>query len=104
MQLRLWRMAFVGCLLSVLMLSLLPSSASVPFDTGWDKANHVLAFFVLSQLSQMAFPGMPWRIAVGLLGYGVLIEGLQSLTMDRTADWSDVLADLVGILVPIRRH
>jgi len=39
-NLRLWRTAFILCLASVLALALLPSSVSIPLDTGWDKSNH----------------------------------------------------------------
>jgi VanZ family protein len=93
-----WRTAFILCVLSVLTLALLPDAAPLMLvSTGWDKANHVLAFFVLGMLGLRAFPGAAWRVAAGLLGYGALIELLQGMTTWRTAEWQDLLPDLIGI-------
>jgi len=36
---------------------------------------------------------------LGLLAYGAVIEVLQSLTPTRSAEWLDLLADAVGILL-----
>jgi VanZ family protein len=65
-------------MLAVLVLALMPQSAHLP-STGWDKSNHFLAFMVLA--------------------YGALIEGLQSLTPDRSAEWADWLTDSLGLLL-----
>lgn len=83
--------------MSVVTLSLLPNPASILLDTGWDKANHTLAFFVLGLLGLRAFPETAWRVTVGLLGYGALIEALQGMTSYRAAEWYDLLADSIGI-------
>ncbi len=97
-ELWMWRTAFVLCVLSVLALALLPNAAPLMLlSTGWDKANHVLAFFLLGMLGLRAFPGPAWRVAAGLLGYGVLIEVLQGMTTWRTAEWQDLLPDVIGI-------
>jgi VanZ family protein len=40
-----------------------------------------------------------WRIAVGLLAFGVLIEACQRLVTYRSADWLDIAADAAGIAV-----
>jgi VanZ family protein len=97
-ELWVWRTAFVVCLLGMLALSLMPDPATLTLlSTGWDKSNHALAFFLLGMLGSRAFPGPAWRLAVGLLGYGVLIEALQGMTTWRTAEWQDLLADMVGI-------
>lgn len=39
-----------------------------------------------------------WRIAVGLLAFGLLIELCQRMVSYRTADWLDVGADVAGIV------
>ena len=90
-------LAFWSCGGIILVLSLLPTTASIP-DTGWDKSNHVLAFFILTILGCRAYPN---RIAVVLLGailYGGLIEVLQFLTPHRSAEWMDLIADALGVL------
>jgi len=91
-----WRMVFGVSALVILALALAPSEA-VFSATGWDKTNHLLAFSVLALLGFRAYPGRWTRVILGLLAYGGLIEIFQSFTPDRAAEWSDVLADSVGL-------
>ncbi|TWG89124.1 VanZ family protein [Cupriavidus gilardii J11] len=93
-----WRLSFWLCLAAVLTLALLPPATPMP-TTGWDKSNHLLAFATLLVLGRQAYPTRAWTLAAGLLAYGGLIEWLQSLTPYRYADWSDLLADAVGMAV-----
>lgn len=65
-----------------------------------DKWAHAITFCFLAiwfagQYRKRAY----WRIGVGLLAYGVLIELLQRLVGYRSAEWLDVTADAAGILV-----
>jgi len=92
------RWAFSVCLVVVLVVALMPPQAIVP-PTGWDKANHAMAFAVLAMLGCSAFPERKAPVLLGLLAYGGLIELLQSLTGYRTAETLDVVADGVGLLV-----
>lgn len=94
----LWRWLLASAMLALLVLSLMPASLSVP-GTGWDKSNHALGFAVLAFLAYWAWPGHIRLSLLGLLGYGALIEVLQSLTPDRVAEWSDLWANGVGLLV-----
>jgi VanZ family protein len=98
LALRLSRLAFLACLVAVMVLSLLPSSPEMP-TTGWDKTNHLLGFAVLALLGCWSYPGHIRVILPALLGYGGLIEVLQSLTPDRFAEWGDLLADGMGIVI-----
>lgn len=91
-----WRLLFWGCAAAVLVLSLLPPSQPLP-TTGWDKANHMLAFAVLGVLGRRAYAGRGWAVLLGLVAYGGLIELLQGQTGYREADWLDLLADSVGL-------
>jgi VanZ family protein len=91
------RWAFFICLAVVLALSLMPPEP-LP-TTGWDKANHALAFAVLAMLGCRSYPGRQVSVLLGLLAYGVLIEFLQSLTGYRTAELLDVVADGVGLVI-----
>jgi VanZ family protein len=63
----------------------------------WDKAQHGLAFFALACMGLFAYPYAHWRMAFGLLAFGITIEILQYLTGWRFAELSDVLADVLGI-------
>ena len=67
--------------------------------TGWDKSNHVLAFAALAFLANKAWRGHTWLVLPSLLAYGALIEVLQFFTPERYAEWSDLWADGLGLLV-----
>lgn len=99
------RWAFWLCVLAVLALALVKPTHYMP-STGWDKANHALAFGVMALLGALAYPARLGRILLGLLAYGVLIEVLQGFTGYRDKDWHDVIADGVGLLLawPLARQ
>ena len=94
------RSLFWLCCAAVLALALLPP-VSVPIipSTGWDKSNHVLAFAVMAGLGFRAYPDRVWWVLAGLLAYGLGLEVAQSLTPTRQAEWADVLADVVGLVL-----
>lgn len=94
----LWRWLLVMAMLALLALSLMPASLSPP-ATGWDKGNHALGFAMLAFLAHWAWPAQIPRTLLALLGYGALIEILQSLTPDRLAEWSDLWADGAGLWI-----
>ena len=92
------RAAFLLCLVSVLVLALMPTSPMPP--SWWDKANHVAAFTVLAVLGRWSYPGRNAKVLLWLLAYGCLIEVLQAtLTATRSAELGDVVADGVGLLL-----
>lgn len=64
-----------------------------------DKANHILAFYVLALLVDFSFPKgkLGFAKVSPLLGYGLLIEITQSFLPGRTASIIDLIADGVGI-------
>jgi hypothetical protein len=93
---RLRHAAFWLCVAAVLVLALLPASAHLP-TTGWDKANHGLAFGVMTLLGRWAYPRSTATLVLGLFAYGGLIEALQALTPDRSSEWGDWLADCIGL-------
>jgi VanZ family protein len=92
------RWLFWLALAGVTMLALMPGD-EVPVSTGWDKSNHVLAFFTLALLAGLGWPRVRWVLpALGLIGYGVGIEAIQHL-VGREAALADVLADAIGVAV-----
>lgn len=93
-----WRVLLFVAMLVLLALSQAPSSP-LTSGTGWDKGNHALAFTVLMLLGARAWPGRAVSLFAGLLAYGGLIEVLQSFTVDRFAEWGDLIADAVGLLL-----
>ena len=40
-----------------------------------------------------------WRIGIGLIAFGALIESCQGLVSYRSAEWLDIVADAAGIAV-----
>jgi hypothetical protein len=64
-----------------------------------DKWAHFLAFFILMTWFSGVFRGRvaPW-VALGLLGFGILIEIIQSRLPYRSAELADVWFDAGGIL------
>ena len=94
----LWVWAFGSVALVVLVLALMPTVPHLP-TTGWDKTNHLLAFAVLAWLGCHAYPQRMVSVLSGLLVYGALIEILQSFTSYRFADWHDLLADGLGLVL-----
>ena len=100
---RLWRVLLGLVMAAVLALSLMPPGPELP-STGWDKSNHALGFAVLGWLGLQAFAGRTVAVLLGLLAYGALIEVLQSFTPYRMAEWGDLWADGVGLLLAAALH
>lgn len=98
-----WRAMSVLVLLFILAATLVPSDWLWLDDPGFririsDKWMHGLTFAALSlwfcgQFGRSSY----WRIALGLLAFGVLIEIAQRAVGYRTADLLDLAADVVGI-------
>jgi len=98
-----WQLAGIVLLMSALTGALLPDlpfiDLSRPFRMS-DKGLHVLVFALLAlwfsgQYARQSY----WRIGVGLIAFGALIELIQSMVSYRTAEWMDMYADGVGITI-----
>ena len=64
-----------------------------------DKWVHAIVFLCLAVwFSGQYRPRSYWKIALGLLMFGVLIEVCQRMVGYRSAEWLDVAADSVGII------
>ena len=83
----------------VLWLSLMPGE-SAPGGLGWDKLNHAAAIAAVTWLAFLALRPLSWAAEAAILygtSLGILIEILQgTLTASRSAEWGDLLADLIG--------
>ena len=96
---QLYQAAFIVFLFIISIFAFLPQSEA-PDGTGWDKANHLLAFFVLQALFYQSWPQVRlFYCAVGLVIYGVLIELVQGQLPDRDASWLDIVANTSGIAI-----
>jgi VanZ family protein len=65
----------------------------------WDKAEHFLAFYVLTGLAVAAFPrGNLLMLAAALSGFGAFIEFVQGLSwVGRDRDFQDWVTDTISI-------
>jgi VanZ family protein len=69
--------------------------------TGFDKIEHIVAYFTLALLGSAVVTArkLPWVMA-GTMFLGLALEAMQALvTVSRTADWADVLADAIGVSI-----
>lgn len=95
-----WRIVFACVVLGVSWLALAPRPPNL-LDSGWDKANHVLAFAAaafagVGALGDRHGSARVW-LALALLAWGALLELGQGLQGTRHADPVDWLADAVGV-------
>jgi len=92
------RIVTFGFAVTVLLwLSLVPTK-DLPKITFWDKAEHALAYLVLTGLGLILFPRRPISLIGGVLGLGVAIELLQAvMDLGRQGDWRDVIANSLGV-------
>ena len=76
-----------------------------------DKLLHFLAFYTLAFLLDFAFPKSRFGVLkiIILIGYGGLIEVVQSFLPYRSAELADLITDIIGIsayalTIPILRR
>lgn len=104
---RRWQLASAVILLLVLAAALMPvvwfwddRVKGLSWINSIDKWLHVVTFLALS----LWFTGLYrkrsyWKIGLGLLAFGLIIEACQRMVIYRTADWFDVGADAGGIIL-----
>ncbi len=102
----LWRTLSILLLIFVLLAALAPTfwfdskTKALAWFEHTDKWLHAVTFAGL----MVWFAGMfetraYWRIALGLMMFGFLIEACQLLVSYRIADWVDIGANTAGIIV-----
>jgi VanZ family protein len=96
---RLWIAAIVALVAAIVAGSLSPSPVIAPESLS-DKSGHFLAYFTLALLgSGIATPARLWRVMLRCLLLGASLEIAQALLTDhRAAEWTDLLANTVGIV------
>lgn len=102
-----WRAASIFLLLGVLGGALMPAvwfwedrNGFLTWFVHVDKWLHGATFVILAvwfggQYRTASY----WRIGIGLLLFGVLIEVCQRMVTYRSAEWFDLFADAAGILL-----
>ena len=95
----------------ILLLTIVLVAALVPSDWFWSPGRlsglcitgkwlhgitfPLLALWFSGQYARHSY----WRLITGLIAFGLLIELTQRMVSYRSADWMDLVADLLGIAV-----
>ncbi len=95
------RIALAFAICFILYEATIPHPIPPPVMDYGDKLLHASAFFALAFLTDMSFPSRRHLLGkvIFLLGFGILIEWIQSFLPWRSADVADFLADCTGIAV-----
>jgi VanZ family protein len=106
--LKLARITFFAALAFTFYSAVIPAQDAVQL-VPWDKAEHFVAFYVLTCLAVLAFPKRRLLVLATLLSaFGALIEVVQGLPMvHRDMDFWDWVADTIAIgcaLAPMLLH
>jgi VanZ family protein len=86
-------------ILCITTLSLMPAEATIAINI-WDKAQHYAAYALLMLL---VFPAVKThtarlKLAVGVIGFSVLIELAQQLSPGRDTSVEDAMANSLGVV------
>jgi VanZ family protein len=85
---------------AVTVLALLPiEHLQMPVFDWWDKAQHALAFMVLTGWALLLWSHAATRVALSMMAYGAGLELAQWAVGWRFAEWADLAADAVGVFV-----
>ena len=103
----LWRAFSVTLLILVLVAALSPAfwffesrASALSWFENVDKWLHAMTFITLSVWFAGLFSRRHyWIIATGLMVFGLLVEFLQLQLSYRMADWADIGANTVGIII-----
>jgi VanZ family protein len=93
-----FRLALAVTVIAILHLATTSIEYPVAEDLN-DKVSHILAFYVLAFLLDFSVPERPFnlKLAVALLGFGLLIELIQYFIPYRSCSLLDLAADAIGI-------
>ncbi|ENM5898494.1 hypothetical protein LV192_002710 [Vibrio mimicus] len=83
---------------AVCYLSFSPSLVKVVDIPYIDKAEHSVAYLVLTLLGCAGLTHRVWRVPVLLFGFGVVVEVVQDM-IGREFSWGDMAANGVGVLL-----
>ncbi len=96
----LMRLGWYLAMVAVTVLALLPiEHLQMPVFDWWDKAQHALAFVVLTSWALLLWPHAAMRVALSMMAYGAGLERAQWAVGWRFAEWADLAADAVGVFV-----
>jgi len=98
---KLWLSIGWSLVITIIVLSLMPPgpiTLDVPYS---DKFQHILAYFVLMGWFAQIYhaPTIRLRMMARFILLGIALEILQGIGGLRTSDWTDVVANSVGVVL-----
>jgi len=95
-----FRIVLIVYLLVISVLAFIPVTHTPDLNVS-DKAQHLVAFLVLTFCADFAFPNLRCRLGLlaALIAYGVFMELIQFTLPTREFSWLDIVADGLGILL-----
>jgi VanZ family protein len=93
-----WRGVGWAMVAAVVVLSLVPQLPKAPSLLGWDKAQHFLAYAVLTFWFCLSY-SRHWRWPAFFIALGSVLELLQGFTGIRTTDPFDIVANSIGVFI-----
>ena len=87
------------------------AGAPLPADWFWSTGSDSTFFITDTWVHGVTFAGLAiwfsgqyarrsyWRLIMGLVAFGLLIEMMQRMVSYRTAEWMDLQADLLGLAI-----
>ena len=94
-----FRFLFWSALISSYVLAIIPQDVAPEFGTLSDKTLHFIAFSVLALLLNLSYKMVWWKSILYLFIYACFIEFSQYFTPNRCAEFLDVVADVIGIVI-----
>ena len=99
-----FRILFWLALFTSYIFALLPNTLAPHVPQVSDKVHHIFAFIVLGILLRFSYRISYWYALFILFGYGVIIELSQYFLPTRSADYQDVMADLIGSFIGLKLY
>jgi VanZ family protein len=84
--------------------AVLPDNMAPHIESLSDKTHHVFAFVVLGLFLRLSYRLEYWYALVWLVGYGAFIELSQYFLPTRSADYQDIVADLIGAFIGLKLY
>ena len=96
---KLFKLIFWMALVGSYLLAIVPLDKAPVITPFSDKGNHFIAFAFLSVSLFYAYRVSYMKIALWMVAYGIWIEFTQYFIPSRYAEFLDIVADVVGIVI-----
>ncbi len=85
-------------------VAMVPQEMAPVIGSFGDKTHHILAFIIIGFLLRLTYKINYCYAFFFLFSYGLFIEFSQFFSINRSAEWKDVVADLLGSLIGLQLY